>query len=287
MARARNIKPALFLNEDLVECSIPARYLFVGLWTQADYLGRLENRPKKIKMALLPCDDVDVAALLQELAEYGFIAFYGDEKASNDPGQPFIWITGFQRHQTPHHKEREAGSKLPAPPETSNGQAQGQPEASPEPVPDMPEANRADTLFPLPDSLFPIPDTGLPIPDSPEPEPEPATPKSSSSPDHEQFRLAWNGIAKDCGLLECRSLSPGRRKDLSARFKDKDWRENYPEALERLRDIKWIRGNAQYKPRGIDWFLQPDTLNKVLEGTHDDNKRDYSIPSPDDSAGLF
>ena len=69
MARARNIKPALFLNEDLVECSFPARYLFTGLWTQADCFGRLENRPKKLKMALLPCDNVDLVELLQELAD--------------------------------------------------------------------------------------------------------------------------------------------------------------------------------------------------------------------------
>ena len=50
MARARNIKPSFFMNENLAECDPLARILFVGLWTLADRDGRLEDRPKPLRV---------------------------------------------------------------------------------------------------------------------------------------------------------------------------------------------------------------------------------------------
>ncbi|MDI9733891.1 hypothetical protein QM259_16735 [Acinetobacter baumannii] len=52
MARSRNIKPSFFMNEDIIELPFEARLLFIGLWILADREGRLENRPKKIKMSV-------------------------------------------------------------------------------------------------------------------------------------------------------------------------------------------------------------------------------------------
>ena len=66
MARARNIKPSFFTNEDLVELSFETRLLFIGLWTLADRAGRLEDRPKRIKMAVFPADSVDVERSLAD-----------------------------------------------------------------------------------------------------------------------------------------------------------------------------------------------------------------------------
>ena len=66
MARARNIKPGLYKNEDLAECSVWARYIFPGMWMLADREGRLEDRPKRIKGELLPYDSIEVEPLLVE-----------------------------------------------------------------------------------------------------------------------------------------------------------------------------------------------------------------------------
>ena len=74
MARARNIKPGFFANDTLAECSPLARLLFAGLWTIADRAGRLEDRPKRIKAALLPYDECDINDLLDQLVDRGFIA---------------------------------------------------------------------------------------------------------------------------------------------------------------------------------------------------------------------
>jgi HNH endonuclease len=107
MARSRNIKPGFFTNDELAECEPLARLLFAGLWTEADREGRLEDRPKKIKAAILPYDDCNADELLEQLAARGFILRY-------QSGGAFIQITGFGKHQDPHYKEK--ASEIPAPP---------------------------------------------------------------------------------------------------------------------------------------------------------------------------
>jgi len=107
MARARNLKPGFFKNEDLAECSFEGRLCFAGLWTLADREGRLEDRPKRIKGELFAFDSVDVESLLGELARYRFILRYEVD------GLRLIQILKFSDHQNPHHREPE--SELPSP----------------------------------------------------------------------------------------------------------------------------------------------------------------------------
>ena len=111
MARARNIKPGLYKNEDLAECSIWARYLFPGLWTLADREGRLEDRPKRIKGELLPFDAQDVEPLLHELSSQKFIVRYQID------GVSYIQISKFKEHQSPHYSEKKSVIKPPILPE--------------------------------------------------------------------------------------------------------------------------------------------------------------------------
>lgn len=102
MARARNIKPGLFKNELLVEQSLFVRLLFVGLWTLADREGRLEDRPKRIKLELFPYDSEDTDAALSVLVENGFIVRY------QSAGINVIQIVNFLKHQTPHGTEKDS-----------------------------------------------------------------------------------------------------------------------------------------------------------------------------------
>lgn len=107
MARSRNIKPGFFVNEYLVELPFETRLLFAGLWTLADREGRLEDRPKKIKMAIFPADNVDINQSLQQLHDAGLIIRY---VVGN---KAYIEIRKFKQHQNPHIKE--AASVIPAP----------------------------------------------------------------------------------------------------------------------------------------------------------------------------
>ncbi len=105
MARARNIKPGFFRNADLVELPYEARLLFIGLWTIADRAGRMEDRPKQIKMELFPADSLDVDSLLDQLASIGMVARYSHE------GKRYLQVVNFVKHQNPHKDEK--ASTLP------------------------------------------------------------------------------------------------------------------------------------------------------------------------------
>ena len=94
---------AFFKNELLVELPVEARLLFIGLWTLADREGRLENRPKRIKMEIYTADNFNIIELLELLRKSEFIHIYGD----------YIQIVNFTKHQSPHVKE--TASTIPAP----------------------------------------------------------------------------------------------------------------------------------------------------------------------------
>jgi hypothetical protein len=143
MARARNIKPGFFVNEELAELPFETRLLFIGLWTLADRDGRLEDRPKRIKMALFPADEVDTNGMLEQLHKAGFICRYVAR------GIKCIQVVNFEKHQTPH--VREAASELPKIGETDaehnlgsaehnlgNGEASPRSPDSPFLIPDSP-----------------------------------------------------------------------------------------------------------------------------------------------------
>lgn len=177
MARSRNIKPGFFTNDELAECHPLGRLLFAGLWTIADKEGRLDDRPKKIKAMLLPFDEADCDALLQQLNDHKFIIRYRVN------GERYIQISNWKKHQNPHCKE--AASEIPAPIENdkSTGQEQCKEDAeeekkdseSPQDVenkgaPEMHgtsmvqesvenSLNPADSLNLIPDSLNPDPDS--------------------------------------------------------------------------------------------------------------------------------
>ncbi|SXX06927.1 primosomal protein I [Klebsiella pneumoniae] len=118
MARSRNIKPGFFTNDELAECHPLGRLLFAGLWTIADKEGRLDDRPKKIKAMLLPFDEADCDALLQQLNDHKFIIRYRVN------GECYIQISNWKKHQNPHCKE--AASEIPAPIENDKSTGQEQ-----------------------------------------------------------------------------------------------------------------------------------------------------------------
>ena len=108
MGRIRTVKPEFFLDEELAELPIFARMLFIGLFTQADRRGRMEDRPKRIRANVFPYDDVDVNGLLQLLHESGFVIRY------EVGGVKLLQVTNFEKHQRISGKEAQAESEYPA-----------------------------------------------------------------------------------------------------------------------------------------------------------------------------
>ncbi len=141
MARARNIKPGFFTNEDLVELDFATRLLFAGLWTVADREGRLQDRPKKIKIDVFPADNLDIDAMLQALHDAKFIQRYEVN------GSKFIQISSWDKHQNPHHTEK--ASEIPGP----NGEITVKAPLKTGDAQKQDGGNLADSL--IPDSLIP------------------------------------------------------------------------------------------------------------------------------------
>jgi len=93
MARIRQIKPEFYLDDELAQCSRDASLLFPGLWMPADKIGKLADRPAKIRARLFPYDtDLGTEAvdsLISELEGHGFLL----------RRDGFIHITNWRRWQ--------------------------------------------------------------------------------------------------------------------------------------------------------------------------------------------
>ena len=156
MPRARNIKPGFFTNEVLAELPALTRLLFIGLWTEADREGRLEDRPTRLKLRLFPLDELDVNQALEQLSSKGFISRYLSD------GGSFIQVLAWHKHQRPHFKE--APSTLP--PQvllsTNLGSGEHQPRQVLAPTKVGASTNLGSGQHALiPDTGYRIPDAGL------------------------------------------------------------------------------------------------------------------------------
>lgn len=69
MPKMRGIKPEIWTDEKFVDLSPPARLLFIGMWHYACDNGHLDDKPKQLKMRVLPVDDVDASGLLEEMVD--------------------------------------------------------------------------------------------------------------------------------------------------------------------------------------------------------------------------
>ena len=144
MARARNIKPALFKNEVLGVADPLLTLLFEGLWLLADREGRLEDRPLRIKAEVFPYrDGLNIEEMLNWLDANGFIIRYSVEN------KHYIQIENFTKHQNPH--KNEPASEIPC---ASDGcSTSDKIGTSSELIGSAP----ADSLNLIPDSLIPDP----------------------------------------------------------------------------------------------------------------------------------
>lgn len=109
MARIRSIKPAFFDDEDIARLPSLFRLAFIGLWCQADKAGRLEDRPTRLKVNVLPYDDVNFVEVLDALVAARFVQRY-----TGPDGRAYLQIRSFEKHQRTRQDEPE--SELPSPP---------------------------------------------------------------------------------------------------------------------------------------------------------------------------
>ena len=269
MARARNIKPGFFTNEELVDIDPLGRLLFIGLWMLADREGRLDDRPKKIKMEIFPCDNCDVDSLLSQLHDKGFILRY----EANE--EKYIQIVNFSKHQNPHRNEKP--SEIPAPTIVKEESTPEKSSATREMVRSALEMERTT---PVKEESAPEKEERAraesPFSDSPNPH--------SLNPDSLNPESRINIVdVVDSYNSTCRSLphvqqvTEKRKKAIKARaavFGINQLKQAFlmAEKSDFLsgRDGKWT--NCSF-----DWLMNEANLVKVLEGTYE-NKDPAAVP---------
>lgn len=237
MARARNIKPSFFTNDELAEVHPLGRLLFIALWTMADREGRLEDRPRRIKAEALPYDDADADALLNDLQRHGFILRYEIN------GARYIQVLAFTKHQNPHIKEAE--STIPAPGST----VQAPDEHGASTVQDTAQTGTspADSLLLIPDSIK-----------------NTSSGKPDQQPGFLRFWQAWpksdRKVAKAACAKRWRSRGLEVQADaivahVEAMRESRQWRDGYePAPLTYLNQERWRDGEGAEQPR--DWWLR-------------------------------
>ena len=117
--RIRTIKPDFFKHDAIAELPPLSRLFFIGLWCVADRDGRLEDRPARLKIEILPYDNADADKILTELAKRGFIQRYTAD------GLQVIQVVAFKRHQRITGKEAEIPSRFPEYNEETMGKQRG------------------------------------------------------------------------------------------------------------------------------------------------------------------
>ncbi|PRI11907.1 hypothetical protein B4915_02185 [Leucobacter massiliensis] len=95
VAKIRSLKPEFFSSEQIVSVSIPARYLFEGIWVFGDDEGLIKHSPMSLKMKVFPGDSIEVEPLVCELLREGLVI-----EVSSDQG-PLLWAPNVQVHQSP------------------------------------------------------------------------------------------------------------------------------------------------------------------------------------------
>jgi hypothetical protein len=265
--RARNIKPGFFKNEELVECSFPARLLFPGLWMMADRKGRMEDRPKRIKMEIFPADNLDVAELLDELENHGLIARY------EVGGKGYILLPTMVNHQRFH--TNESPSVLPPHPTLENDldEQPEKPRKKPSKTNKKSTCHHGDNHSALNAECLNAECLNAEEDIRATPEaaaaPAPISPAKPPCP-HQAIAEAYNRILPS--LPNVREMNESRKKKLrtlwgkSKERQSLEWWEDYFGQVAQSPFLLGEGGKDWHA--GFDWLIKPANMTKVLEGQY-------------------
>lgn len=96
MSKRRMIDPAFWESENIAKLNLQQRYLFIGLFSNADDQGRLKGHPALIRNAVFPFDEISFEQIksdLQAIANIGSIILYEVD------GKDYIQIVGWWDYQ--------------------------------------------------------------------------------------------------------------------------------------------------------------------------------------------
>lgn len=187
-----------------------------------------------------------VATARDELIAAGFLRVIDERAAGRFAGQ--LWIMTHEPGRFPGFLFDDPGPQIPEIP------APGKP-STVQPSTVQPSPGKPDTY-----KTDPIRKTGK------------SKTRNTAGPDAdavEQFRMRWNALAAaHDGIAGIRRIAPrsGRARALRSRMGDPDWVANYPAAIDQIPRAAWRLGrNDRRWFATVDWFLRPDTVDKLIE----------------------
>lgn len=261
MGRIRSIKPEFFTHDELYEAEmeycLPLRVAFSGLWCASDKEGRFKWRPKQLKLAILPYDDVDFSRALDALETRGFIVKY-----END-GEFFGYIPSWKEHQVINNRESE--SILPNPTDSNSNitRAKRVNDASSTPLCNFKgeregkgkegeEEGKGEGIV-VDEPVDPPVTDNLPI------------------PNFDEVKNAWNMFAEANGLAQVRELTKQRKIGIKTRLNERGF--DAEEIFREIQKSSFLRGKND---RGwkVDFdfvFCSPNKWVNIVEGKYRDN----------------
>lgn len=94
MARIRTIKPEFWTDPDIVGMPMDARLFFIGCWNHADDYGVLKDDPGRLRLQIMPADDIDAKGIVDELVARRHLL-----RMVAPDGTPVLVIRTFSVHQ--------------------------------------------------------------------------------------------------------------------------------------------------------------------------------------------
>ncbi len=114
---------------------------------------------------------------------------------------------------------------------------------------------------------------------------EPPTPlekkTSKQITPYQQFFFEWNRTATELGLPVMRApIRDQIKKALRTRYKIKQWRDEWTQAIHKIKDCPFLLGeNDRGWKVTADFFLKPETVQKILEGAYSGKAKSKTKPS--------
>jgi len=255
MSRIRSIHPGLWTDEAFVSLSPMSRLLLMGLWNECDDNGSFAWSPLTLKMRILPADNADAVALLEEMVSSGIVMRY--EVAGKTYGAVRNFCQ-FQRPKKPNsiHPQTDAVAKWV---NTEARSTRDGSEAVPNELPttsvngrqmeDGGDKGRVEVIASSNEDVS-IASTPKPLTKS-------------------EILEAWAQRMVPLGFPAVAKMTGQRDRQLRARLKDSTL-EEWQRAMDALERSAFCRGENDRGWRAdFDFLLQPKSFTKLLEGAYD------------------
>jgi hypothetical protein len=221
--------------------------LFTRLIMKVDDYGRFSANPKLVKSLCFPLKDgvrdADITRWLAECEKAGLIVVYAVK------GRTYLQIEEFRQ------RSRAEKSKFPDPSEKD----------------DVSPANDGQATVNGPSAAHVVEGGDVVEGERRRRAPAPASPLSDGP-----VVEAWNA---EGSLPKIQSMTDKRRSALKTRMSEPFFRENYAEGIRRAAKSAFCTGtNERGWKATFDWFLQPDSLTRIMEGKYEGKKGSITLP---------